>query len=476
MAQSYSQTLEFLYSHLPMFQRIGAAAYRADLSNTIALCKAAGNPERDLKCIHVAGTNGKGSTSHLLASIFMEAGYKVGLYTSPHLKDFRERITINGKMISKKFVVDFTEKYKNDFKKIEPSFFEMTVVMAFEYFKKQKTDINIIEVGMGGRLDSTNVIVPELSVITTISKDHVQFLGNDLRSIAREKGGIIKEGISVVKAWTSNPSVRQGADISPKTGENLAVDDVLKKIAKQKNSKFILAPKTPKKKYECELKGDYQQMNISTVLTAVSEMKLHNWKISETNIKKGISKVVTNTNLQGRWQTLSKNPLTICDIGHNEEGIKEIVKGIKKIKYDHLHFVIGTVNDKDVSTMLSLLPKKATYYFCQAKIPRAMKAEELKELGEKFGLKGELYISVKKALQQAKKNASDPSVLRTPPLSKGRKEEETPPSRRLDTSPRIRGGLQRVSKSKSGEAIKIVKEKNDLVFVGGSAFVVAEVV
>jgi dihydrofolate synthase/folylpolyglutamate synthase len=455
VAQSYSQTLEFLYSHLPMFQRIGAAAYRADLSNTIALCKAAGNPERDLKCIHVAGTNGKGSTSHLLASIFMEAGYKVGLYTSPHLKDFRERITINGKMISKKFVVDFTEKYKKDFKKIEPSFFEMTVVMAFEYFKKQKTDINIIEVGMGGRLDSTNVIIPELSVITTISKDHVQFLGNDLREIAREKGGIIKSGVPILKAWTP-PSRR--LDTSPWKGENLGVVDELKKIAKHKKSKFILAPKAPKKKYECELKGDYQQMNISTVLKVIEEMKLQKWKISEANIKKGISKVVTNTNLQGRWQTLSKNPLTICDIGHNEEGIKEIVKGIKKIKYDHLHFVIGTVNDKDVSTMLSLLPKKAIYYYCQAKIPRAMKPEELKKLGEKFGLKGEVYGSVKKALKEAKKNAI-----------------QTPPSRRLDTSPKIRGGLQQVSKSKSVDS-KNTQKKNDLVFVGGSAFVVAEVV
>jgi len=453
-----------------MFQRIGAAAYRADLNNTIALCKAAGNPERDLKCIHVAGTNGKGSTSHLLASIFMEAGYKVGLYTSPHLKDFRERITINGKMVSKKFVVDFTEKYKKDFKKIEPSFFEMTVVMAFEYFKNQKTDINIIEVGMGGRLDSTNVITPELSIITTISKDHVQFLGNDLRSIAREKGGIIKSGVPIVKSWTPNPSVRQGADISqtppsrrrdtsPWKGEDFGVVDELKKIAKEKKSKFILAPKDPNKNYECELKGDYQQMNISTVLTAIEVLVStgstnRKWKISEVNIKKGIAKVVTNTNLQGRWQTLSKNPLTICDIGHNEEGIKEIVKGIKNIKYDHLHFVIGTVNDKDVNTMLSLLPKKATYYFCQAKIPRAMKAEELKELGEKFGLRGEVYGSVKKALQQAKKNAVKPlRPLRfedsAPPLSKGRSKDK------------------RAKKSEN---------KNDLVFVGGSAFVVAEVV
>ncbi len=458
---NYNQTLDFLYSHLPMFQRIGADAYRADLKNTFALCKAAGNPERDLKCIHVAGTNGKGSTSHLLASIFMEAGYKVGLYTSPHLKDFRERITINGKMVSKKFVVDFTEKYKKDFKKIKPSFFEMSVVMAFKYFKKQKTDINIIEVGMGGRLDATNVIVPELSVITTISKDHIQFLGNDLKSIAREKGGIIKSGVTVVKAWTPNPSFRQGADISrtpssrirdtsPWKGEDFgAVVNELKKIAKQKKSKFILAPKTPKKKYECELKGDYQKMNISTILTAISEMKLQNWKISEANIKKGIAKVVTNTHLQGRWQTLSKNPLTICDIGHNEEGIKEIVKGIKKIKYDQLHFVIGTVNDKDVNTMLSLLPKKATYYFCQAKIPRAMKAEELKEFGEKFGLKGEVYSSVQKALKSAKKVASDPSVLRTSPLSKGRSKDKLAKNNR---------------------------KKNDLVFVGGSAFVVAEVV
>lgn len=447
---NYSQTLDFLYSQLPMFQRVGSAAYKADLSNTIALCKAAGNPEKKLTFIHVAGTNGKGSTSHLLASVFQEAGYKTGLYTSPHLKDFRERIKVDGKMISKKFVVDFTEEFKKQIKKINPSFFEMTVVMAFKYFEKQKTDINIIEVGMGGRLDSTNVIMPEISVITTISKDHVQFLGNDLRSIAREKGGIIKKGVPVVKAREKSLDTRHKRianshkpidirhkpiatshkaidkrhkyiDIGRKTNE---VVDVLQKMAKEKKSEFILAPTKLKKKYECELKGDYQKMNIATVVTAITELQKKGWKIKEKNIKAGIAKVVTNTGLMGRWQILNKKPLTICDIGHNEEGIKEIIKGIKKIKYDHLHFVIGVVNDKDVSAMLSLLPKNARYYFCQAKIQRAMKKEELKELAKKFGLKGDIFGSVKKALLYAQKTST----------------------------------------------------KNDLVFVGGSAFVVAEIV
>lgn len=455
---NYNQTLDYLYSHLPMFQRIGAAAYKADLSNTLALCKAAGNPEKKLKFIHVAGTNGKGSTSHLLASIFQEAGYKVGLYTSPHLKDFRERIKVNGKMISKKFVVDFTEEYKNEFKKINPSFFEMTVVMAFKYFEKQKTDINIIEVGMGGRLDSTNVIIPEISVITTISKDHVQFLGNDLRAIAREKGGIIKEGVPVVKSSPSDPSVLR---TSPLEGEKTqpAKDFVLaelKKIAKQKKSEFILAPAKLKKKYECELKGDYQQMNIATVVTVLRVGKLKSWKVGEQHIRDGIAKVVTNTGLLGRWQILSKKPLVICDIGHNEEGIREIVKGIKKIKYDHLHFVIGVVNDKDVTTMLSLLPKKAIYYFCQAKIPRAMKAEELQELAGQFGLRGEIYRSVKKALSAAKKNASDltNAFKRATPLSFGH--------------------LPLKGRKKYKDAKK-TRMKN-LVFVGGSAFVVGEIV
>lgn len=391
-----------------MYQRIGAAAYRTDLKNTIDLCKVTGNPENGLTCIHIAGTNGKGSTSHLLASIFMEAGYKVGLYTSPHLKDFRERITINGKKISKKYVVDFTEKYKKDFEKIQPSFFEMTVAMAFTYFKEKKTDIAIIETGMGGRLDSTNVVIPELSIITSIGKDHVQFLGNTLEKIASEKAGIIKTGIPVVKSFTKDKKVIE----------------VIKKVAKKNNSPFILSPNTNSNKYKCELKGAYQKENIQTVLTSIPILRGKGWKISEKNIRKGIEKVVTNTGLRGRWETLNKKPLTICDIGHNEDGIKEIVKGIKKIKYNHLHFVLGTVNDKDITKMLSLLPKEATYYFCKAKIPRAMNEKELKTLGNKMGLKGESYKSVKAALKVAQSSA----------------------------------------------------KKQDLIFIGGSAFVVAEVI
>ena len=403
---TYRQTLEYLYAQYPVFQRIGAAAYKPDLQNTQALLSICGNPEKRFRSLHIAGTNGKGSVSHMLASILMEAGYKVGLYTSPHLKDFRERIKINGKMISRKFVVDFTAQHKEKINRIRPSFFEVTVAMAFSYFAEKKVDVVVVETGLGGRLDSTNVILPELSIITNISKDHTQFLGDTYEKIAFEKAGIIKAHVPVV------------------IGETLPeTKTVFEQSASKHSAPILFAERTKvEKKYPCELKGDYQPKNIRTVITAVKQLQKQDWKISESHIRKGIARVITNTGLHGRWETISKQPRMICDIGHNEAGIREVVKQLRKEKYDQLHMVIGVVNDKDVSAMLQQLPKKATYYFTKAKIPRALPETELMEKAADFGLHGHCFHSVKKAIQAAKENAG----------------------------------------------------KKDLIFVGGSAFVVAE--
>lgn len=392
---NYRETLDYLYSRLPVFQRIGAAAYKADLHNTIALCKVAGNPEQKIKTIHVAGTNGKGSVSHFLAAIFQSAGYKTGLYTSPHLKDFRERIKVNGKMISKKYVVDFVAAQKNNFEKINPSFFEATVAMAFSYFRDQKTDIAVIETGLGGRLDSTNVIVPELSVITNISFDHMNLLGNTLEKIAFEKAGIIKPGIPVV------------------IGEHIPeTKKVFDEIAKKNKSAIIYAQNKPKrKKYKSQLTGIYQQKNINTVLHAVEQLQKKGWKLSEKNIRIGIEKVVTLTGLHGRWQQLKRSPKVFCDIAHNEAGIKELLKQIKKAKHKNLHVVFGVVNDKEVDKVLSLLPKKAIYYFTKAYIPRALDEKLLRQKALEHKLKGKTFPKVKQAMNSAISNAGKQDLV-----------------------------------------------------------------
>jgi dihydrofolate synthase / folylpolyglutamate synthase len=393
---------------------VGAAAYKADLNNTISICKALKHPEKKFLSIHVAGTNGKGSTSHLLASIFQEAGYKTGLYTSPHLKDFRERIKINGKKVSKSYITRFVEKYFELFQQIQPSFFEMTVGLAFNYFSDQKVDIAIIETGLGGRLDSTNVITPLVSVITNISMDHASLLGDTLDKIANEKGGIIKTKIPVI------------------IGEKqVSICEVFNRIAKDKEAPiyyadeaFSLIKKSEKSLYQtlliqinkselvlkCELKGAYQYKNILTVLQTVELLK-QQFDLPEHCIKEGIKKVITNTELSGRWQILSKSPLTICDTGHNEAGIKEVLKQIKETKFKKLHFVLGLVNDKDVDSILTLLPKKATYYFCKAKIPRALHELELQAKANSFGLLGASYKTVNKALVAAKDNAKNDDLI-----------------------------------------------------------------
>lgn len=404
---NYQQTLDYLFSQLPMFQRVGASAYKADLNNTIELCKLLHHPEKNFKSIHIAGTNGKGSTSHMLASILQEAGYKVGLYTSPHLKDFRERIKINGVMISEQEVVDFVIKHQSEFEQINLSFFEWTVGLAFDYFSKKQVDIAVIETGLGGRLDSTNVITPLVSVITNIGKDHTQFLGETLAKIASEKAGIIKENIPIIIGETQQET------------QQVFIDKAL-----EKSAKIFFADKIITTNYESDLKGIYQEKNKKTVLAAIQQLMINGFSIAEENIKNGLLNVVKNTGLLGRWQILSENPLTICDTGHNEAGIKEVLKQISLTKHNHLHFVFGAVNDKEIDSILSMLPKNATYYFCQAKIPRALDVNVLYTKAKKIELKGNPYDSVENAIKQAKSNAS----------------------------------------------------VNDLVFVGGSTFVVAEAI
>ena len=386
----YSDTLKYLLEQLPMFQRVGAAAYRSDLTNITELCLLLGNPERDLKCIHLAGTNGKGSVTHILASILQEQGYRVGVFVSPHYKDYRERIKINGQYISKRFVSGFVEKNQAKFKHINASFFEITTAMAFSYFKHQKVDFAIIETGMGGRLDSTNIITPLLSVITNISYDHQQFLGNTLEKIAGEKGGIIKPNIPVVIGETQRET-----------------KPVFVRIAKVNNSKIYFADKlqTPTN-FSSDLRGGYQKKNIPTALMAITVLQEHcGIRISKKSIKNGLNNVAKNTAFLGRWMVINKQPLTVLDSAHNEGGLRELNKQLSNISKETLHFVYGTVADKDITQNLSLLPQKAVYYFCKADMPRALDAETLKAEAAKYGLKGNSYPSVKKALQAARKQA-----------------------------------------------------------------------
>ena len=388
---NYKETLDWMFNKLPMYQTQGATAYRKDITNTVLLAKHLGNPENYLKCIHVAGTNGKGSTSHLLASVLQEAGYKVGLYTSPHLKDYRERITINGIPISEDYVCDFINKNKAFFEANELSFFEMSVGLAFEYFVKQKTDINIIEVGMGGRLDSTNIITPLISVITNIGLDHTQFLGNTLELIAFEKAGIIKPNIPVVI----------GEYISETKPVFLAKSD-------ETHSEIYFASDLIAATYPSALLGDYQIQNKKTVLQTLKVLQDKKLlSVSETDIKNGFLNVIKNTGLQGRWQQLGENPSVICDTAHNAHGLKIVINQLKKKKYDQLHIVLGLVNDKNLTEILPLFPKNAIYYFCKPDISRGLDQLILKEKAAEFNLVGQTYISVSNAYQAAKENAKE---------------------------------------------------------------------
>ncbi|MBW2938794.1 bifunctional folylpolyglutamate synthase/dihydrofolate synthase [Aureisphaera sp. CAU 1614] len=403
---NYQETLDWLFAQLPMYQRVGQAAYKANLDNTLLLSDYLKHPEKAFKSIHVAGTNGKGSTSHMLASVLQEAGYKVGLYTSPHLKDFRERIKIDGKEIPKQKVTSFIKKHKRFFEEHQLSFFEMTVGLAFEFFRKEKVDIAVVEVGMGGRLDSTNIITPEVSVITNIGWDHTQFLGDTLAKIAAEKAGIIKPNIPVV------------------VGETLPeTKPVFEEIALKNTAEIVFAENESFDFYPSDLIGSYQKMNQKTVLTALKMLKQKGWKFSERDLKKGLKHVVENTGLLGRWQILQESPKVICDTAHNKEGLMLTMKQLASENYNNLHIVLGVVSDKDLSKVLPLFPKNATYYFCEPKIPRAMSVVQLQREANAFNLIGEPFLSVKSAYQSALKNA----------------------------------------------------EKEDVVYVGGSTFVVAEV-
>ncbi|MEG2178699.1 MAG: folylpolyglutamate synthase/dihydrofolate synthase family protein [Bacteroidales bacterium] len=410
------EVLEELFAQLPMFQRIGASAYKPNLNNTWALMEALHHPEQRFKSIHVAGTNGKGSTSHLLASVFQEAGYKTGLYTSPHLKDFRERIKINGTCISKSEVIDFYENNKRLFTKIKSSFFEMTVALAFDYFARERVDIAIIEVGMGGRLDSTNVIQPELSVITNISLDHVQFLGDTIVKIAEEKAGIIKANTPLVIGETQLQTALLFTSKAKELQAPIYFADALFTLIENKKEKdFVFDILKKGSPYisgmSCGLLGSvYQSKNVLTTLCALDILK-QKYDISEENTKKGFEKVIENTGLLGRWQCLSEHPCVICDTGHNEAGIRMVLKQLEQTSYAKLHFVIGMVSDKDIDKVLSMLPIHASYYFCKADIPRGLEAELLAKKAMEKGLKGKVYSSVKKALEAAKKEASNDDLI-----------------------------------------------------------------
>jgi dihydrofolate synthase/folylpolyglutamate synthase len=436
----YKETLEYLYAQLPMFTRVGASAFKANLDNTIALCALLDNPQTKFKSIHIGGTNGKGSTSHMLAAILQTAGYKTGLYTSPHLKDFRERIRINGQMISEQEVIDFVANYSKDFEEINPSFFEMTVALAFDLFAKEKVDIAVVEVGLGGRLDSTNIIAPLLSVITNIGWDHMNILGDTLQLIAGEKAGIIKPSIPVI-IGEYQPEVaeifiqkakQQNTDLVFASEEWDVESETKNKIspASYREDNFLDIIAYPQKAartthyLQLDLPGTYQLKNIKTVLCTVNELRTQGFTITDEHIQTALRQVRSLTGLHGRWETIHTFPLTICDTGHNPEGIQEVLKNIANIAYDQLHFVMGMVNDKDISKVLAMLPKDALYYFCKPDIPRGLEAENLKVKAESFGLNGKAYPSVKSALAAAQNDA----------------------------------------------------QKNDLVFVGGSTFVVAEVI
>lgn len=390
---TYKETINWLFNQLPVFQNVGASAYKKDLTNTLLLVEHLNHPERNFKTIHVAGTNGKGSTSSMIASVFMEAGYKVGLYTSPHLKDFRERITINGKVISKNYVHQFVLNHKSFFENTQLSFFEMTVGLAFEYFSDKKVDIAIIEVGMGGRLDSTNIITPLLSVITNIGKDHTQFLGDTLEKIAFEKAGIIKPNIPVV--------------IGEYTSET---KPVFLEIAKQNHSEIHFAQDETHPDYPCGLLGDYQLKNKKTVIEAFRNLK-SDFIISEENIKNGILNVVQNTNLQGRWQVLQENPKVICDTAHNAHGLEIVMNQLKKEKFNQLHIVLGVVNDKDLDSILPLFPKNAIYYFCKPKIERGLSEKILKEKAASYNLNGNTYNSISIAYKNALVNSGSKDLI-----------------------------------------------------------------
>jgi dihydrofolate synthase/folylpolyglutamate synthase len=406
---NYQETIDFLFSRLPLFSRIGEAAYRKDLTNTLSLCAFLGNPERTFKTIHIAGTNGKGSVSHMLAAILQAAGYKTGLYTSPHLHDFRERIRINGEMIPSENVVSFTQQIQPILATLDASFFEVTVAMAFDYFSKEKVDIAVIETGMGGRLDSTNIILPELSVITNIGWDHMQFLGDSLEKIALEKAGIIKEGKPVV-IGQEQPTIRAVFEKQATTKNasiSFATDHWILQHTKWNKDFLQIAVKNKDRitHYELELLGIYQQDNLLTVLESISQLKNLSWKIDDIHVVNGLKSTKKMTGFRGRWDILSQSPLTILDVAHNEDGIHQVLKQLPTISYENLHIVTGMVKDKAIDKLLRLFPRNARYYFTNAQLPRALPAAELAAAAHQLGLEGSIYQEVNEAISAAREAA-----------------------------------------------------------------------
>ena len=415
--RNYQDTLHFLFTQLPVFQRDGASAYKPTIANTIALCEVLGNPQEKFKSIHVAGTNGKGSTSHQLAAIFQAAGYKTGLYTSPHLKDFRERIRVNGECIPEQNVIDFAATHEDLFEKIKPSFFEMTVAMAFEYFANQQVEIAIIEVGMGGRLDSTNIIQPELCLITNISFDHQAYLGHTLEAIAGEKAGIIKQEVPVVIASTQKATQAVFKEKAATQNAPIYFADQLYHLQRTSNSnqQYLEIEYTDTlgkvQKFQSDLTGIYQLKNITGVLCAIDLLKEKFPKINNQIIASALSKVKSLTGLKGRWEVLSENPLCIADTGHNEDGIQQILTQLSFCDYEQLHWVMGMVNDKDLNAVLALLPKNAIYYFCKPNIPRGLDEKILQNTAQTFNLNGACYSSVQEAFDVAKMTAKNTDLV-----------------------------------------------------------------
>ncbi len=411
---NYQEVIDFLFSQLPVYQRDGKAAYKANLDNTIAFDNYFNNPHRNYLIIHVAGTNGKGSVSHMIASVLQQTGYKTGLYTSPHLKDFRERIKIDGAMISKESVIDFVSTNKQIIEDLKPSFFEMTVAMAFEHFSKQQVDIAVIETGMGGRLDSTNIVTPLVSVITNIGIDHTAFLGTDLKTIAGEKAGIIKSEVPVVVGEWDKVTAPVFLHKALQNKASIVFADRVREISKEisnDNEFDINFNEEPEfLKMKIDLQGNYQMKNVLTAITALNTIK-DKLNISSQNIKDGLNSVVANTDLKGRWQILSENPKIICDTGHNVEGITYIINQLEREQFETLHVVLGMVNDKDIDKVLVLLPKIAKYYFTKATIPRALNQQILMDKAKEFGLEGDSFDSVELAIDTAKLAAKETDLI-----------------------------------------------------------------
>jgi dihydrofolate synthase / folylpolyglutamate synthase len=415
---TYTETLDFLFSQLPAYHRVGKAAYRNDLNNTIMLDDYFGNPHRKFRTIHVAGTNGKGSVSHMIASILQEAGHKTGLYTSPHLRDFRERIKINGELIGENAVIAFVEQNRKIIEKIKPSFFEMTVAMAFKYFAEETVEVAVVEVGLGGRLDSTNIINPVLSLITNIGHDHMDLLGDTLEKVAVEKAGIIKPDSLVLISETQSETELIFENKAKETNSRIFFADQeyeceLAAIDISENKRaFDIYDSASGKKYHgiTPLTGNYQAMNLQAVFAAANLIN-DEFGISHNNIIDGIAKVITNTGLSGRWQILGKSPLVICDTGHNKEGLEYVISQLLEVPKTALHMVIGFVNDKDLASVLPLFPADAIYYFTKADVPRALSEEILKREAVKYGLKGHSFANVKSALSSARNNASSSDVI-----------------------------------------------------------------